>query len=182
MKYASDPVILSSTVGLVHYYFHSNSIYDPDGTGLGHQPYYRDQLSVLYNRYRVHSVTVKLTGKCLTDTCSVVALYARSYSSVGPISFLQEIMEKQIKPKVIKKDEIFTMSKTWKIRDIESLSKSGFDAVLGYSGSTGGNPTFMPRIYCSAAAYDEVTASTVILRAELSFNVEYYDLLTIAPS
>ncbi len=30
-----------------------NSIFDPDRTGVGHQPMYYDQMSALYNRYRV---------------------------------------------------------------------------------------------------------------------------------
>lgn len=30
-----------------------NSLYDPDFTGTGGQPFYFDQLSAVYNRYRV---------------------------------------------------------------------------------------------------------------------------------
>jgi hypothetical protein len=41
------------------YTFRLNSTFDPDLTGVGHQPLGRDQLAgVLYNRYRVHSVKV----------------------------------------------------------------------------------------------------------------------------
>lgn len=35
--------------------FNLNSLFDPDRTGLGHQPYAMDSLSALYNRYRVIS-------------------------------------------------------------------------------------------------------------------------------
>lgn len=38
-----------------------NSLYDPDRTGTGHQPYGFDALSVAYNRYKVNSATVVLT-------------------------------------------------------------------------------------------------------------------------
>lgn len=37
------------------YRFNLNSIYDPNQTGTGHQPYGFDTLSTLYNRYRVIS-------------------------------------------------------------------------------------------------------------------------------
>lgn len=37
------------------YRFNLNSIYDPNSTGTGHQPYGYDTLSTLYNRYRVIS-------------------------------------------------------------------------------------------------------------------------------
>lgn len=51
MKYAED-VTVSST-GL--YQFNLNSVFDPNRTGTGHQPYGHDQLSALFNRYRVIS-------------------------------------------------------------------------------------------------------------------------------
>lgn len=35
------------------YLYNINSIYDPDRTGAGHQPYGFDNLALLYNRYRV---------------------------------------------------------------------------------------------------------------------------------
>lgn len=46
--------------------FNLNSIFDPDRTGLGHQPYATDSLTPIYNKYRVIScgwrVQVPLTG------------------------------------------------------------------------------------------------------------------------
>jgi len=38
-----------------------NSVFDPDRTGVGHQPLYYDQITVLYNRYRVLKVKWKVT-------------------------------------------------------------------------------------------------------------------------
>lgn len=38
-----------------------NSLFDPDETGVGHQPYGRDQMAGLYNRYKVLSADVTLT-------------------------------------------------------------------------------------------------------------------------
>lgn len=38
-----------------------NSIYAPDASGYGHQPLWRDQLAVLYGRYRVHGMKYKIT-------------------------------------------------------------------------------------------------------------------------
>lgn len=37
------------------YVFNLNSLWDPDRTGIGHQPYGFDNLALLYNRYRVIS-------------------------------------------------------------------------------------------------------------------------------
>jgi len=51
MKYSD--IQLSSLGGLT--YFNLNSIFDPNRTGIGHQPYAFDTLATLYNRYRVIS-------------------------------------------------------------------------------------------------------------------------------
>lgn len=40
--------------------FNLNSLYDPDKTGTGHQPYGYDALQVAYNRYKVHGCLVEL--------------------------------------------------------------------------------------------------------------------------
>lgn len=52
MKYAST--ITTAAVSGV-YQFRLNSLYDPDLTGIGHQPMAFDNLSLLYNKYRVIS-------------------------------------------------------------------------------------------------------------------------------
>jgi len=50
----------SSSAG-VTYVFRLNSLYDPDLTGTGHQPYQYDQLTAIYSRYLVKSAFVDLT-------------------------------------------------------------------------------------------------------------------------
>jgi len=55
------------------YEFRLNSIYDPDLTAAGHQPYMYDQFATLYGRYRVDFVEVQIdaivspnTSHCIT--------------------------------------------------------------------------------------------------------------------
>jgi len=52
LKY-SDIVVTSAGSGMA--YLNLNSLFDPNRTGFGHQPYAYDTLSTLYNRYRVIS-------------------------------------------------------------------------------------------------------------------------------
>lgn len=60
MKYAQ--AINTSASNIYNYKFNLNSIFDPDYTGGGHQPYGHDQLAGLYNRYRVISCSYVITG------------------------------------------------------------------------------------------------------------------------
>lgn len=65
LEYAAK-IALQSVGGtpMVHT-FRGNSIYDPDYTGVGNQPYYRDQLATLYEKYVVTGS--KLAVKFVSD-------------------------------------------------------------------------------------------------------------------
>lgn len=54
-----------TTTGFGQYSFRANSIYDPDYTGVGHQPMGHDTLELLYGRYTVvgSAITVRLTNR-----------------------------------------------------------------------------------------------------------------------
>lgn len=52
MKYSTN-ITTNAVTG--QYVFNLNSLFDPDRTGIGHQPYGFDNLALLYNRYRVIS-------------------------------------------------------------------------------------------------------------------------------
>jgi len=53
MKYCEALALTISTNPSAVYRYNLNSIFDPNLTGVGHQPYGHDTLATLYNRYRV---------------------------------------------------------------------------------------------------------------------------------
>lgn len=77
LKY-SDVAVLATTVGtgFVTYILKANSLNDPDYTSAGHQPLRYDQISAMFNKYRVRSANVKLTF--------AVGDIATTSSSLGP--------------------------------------------------------------------------------------------------
>lgn len=52
---------VSATTNAVAYNFRLNSLFDPDETGTGHQPYQYDQIAPLYARYIVYSCSYVVT-------------------------------------------------------------------------------------------------------------------------
>lgn len=63
LKYAEVRVVTGPTLGgLVQYNFRLNSLFDPNLTGGGHQPYGFDQLTDIYNRYRVYKVSYAISA------------------------------------------------------------------------------------------------------------------------
>lgn len=61
MKYVDTLAFSTAATGIVINVFRSNSIYDPDVTGVGHQPLAHDQWASFYGRYRVLRCSIKAT-------------------------------------------------------------------------------------------------------------------------
>lgn len=55
-----ETVQLTTTAVLGSYHFSANGMYDPNISGTGHQPYYFDQMTPLYNHYHVIGSRIKV--------------------------------------------------------------------------------------------------------------------------
>jgi len=60
-KYAELIDIVSTAGVLGKHLFNCNGMFDPNSTGVGHQPLYYDQMAALYNHYTVIGSKIKLT-------------------------------------------------------------------------------------------------------------------------
>lgn len=74
LHYTDNFSILNTAGGLSEYSFRANSLYDPNYSGTGHQPFGFDQIAAFYNHYDVLSSTIKITMLCPNGgyTASVV--------------------------------------------------------------------------------------------------------------
>jgi len=52
-----------------------NSLFDPNYTGVGHQPYGFDQISTWYRTYLVHAAKIKLTATSIGGSAEVAVLW-----------------------------------------------------------------------------------------------------------
>lgn len=82
MKYSAT--LTPSTSGLQSglYQINMNSLYDPDRTGGGHQPYGFDQIGNLYNKYRVISCGYRIQ-RAMLDTGNPVMIGALPSNDVN---------------------------------------------------------------------------------------------------
>lgn len=73
----TDIITTGSTGGVMgSHYFRLNSIFDPDKTGIGHQPLYHDQYAPFYNHYRVKKAVVRVSWNPLNNNdalCNYIA-------------------------------------------------------------------------------------------------------------
>lgn len=84
LRYSTTVTMTTLAATATPYLFRANSIFDPDYSGVGHQPYGHDTFASIYNHYEVESsvITVRPTstsqgiyGVTLTDDTSVNASY-----------------------------------------------------------------------------------------------------------
>lgn len=75
------------------YNFRANSMFDPNITGTGHQPYYFDQMSAIYNHFFVlgSKITVTVQHDVTTNSTAVACVYLNDDTTVTPTYYaLQE--------------------------------------------------------------------------------------------
>ena len=63
LRYSTNLAIVTGVLGTATNIFNLNSLYDPDRTGVGHQPRGFDQIKTLYNRYRVYGCAYKVSAQ-----------------------------------------------------------------------------------------------------------------------
>lgn len=108
---------VSGTIG--SYVFRANSIYAPNYTGGGHQPYGHDTYQTLYSRYKVHKVVFRVTirpssvgsstaflatdnGGGSYDVQSMTVVGERPHVYVKPINmYVPTVMKRTILPRSV---------------------------------------------------------------------------------
>lgn len=69
-----EQIIHTSTAGVITFYkYVCNGLFDPNSSGAGHQPYYFDQMSAIYNHYCV--IGSKINIKAMPTTSSTAGYY-----------------------------------------------------------------------------------------------------------
>lgn len=75
LRYTQNFIFTTTTAASVQI-MRGNSLFDPDYTGTGHQPLFRDQYSGLYNRYCVLGSSIACEAVCpYANQCMQVVLY-----------------------------------------------------------------------------------------------------------
>jgi hypothetical protein len=64
-----DTIAIASTAGsIAKQLFYVNSVWDPDASGTGHQPLYRDTFAAVYDQYAVISADIEVTFVAYSGT------------------------------------------------------------------------------------------------------------------
>ncbi len=87
LRYAETFSLSTGTAGVIGTVqtMFLNSVYDPNSTGTGHQPYGFDQLAAFYQQYLVHGVRFKIITSTIGGTAEVCVAY-QVFPTAGGVS------------------------------------------------------------------------------------------------
>lgn len=184
MKYSQ--MVKITGFGLNVQRFNLNSIFDPDRTGLGHQPYSHDTLATLYNRYRVISCKYAVSIATTDGIYSTVAVLPANEdfgTSSGTISEVRE--NPRCKYLTQAPDApLRTISGKVFIPSLVGRSKSQYMADDRYQAQYGASPSELAVLNVFTSPIDEniTSAPDVVLTVTLVYTVESFDVKNLAQS
>lgn len=178
LRYCDTITMASTTGAIVKQVFCANGIYDPDTTGVGHQPMWRDNFANVYNNYVVlgSKITVHYTSRS-TDKSWIVGIISDDGVTIS--STLSTIMESN--------NSVWTVHGTshagpTKLSHVyEPLADIGIDAKDdGDMNQTtmGANPVQVWSYIVYVAPIDGASTSTLDLAVQIEYTVKFNELLS----
>ncbi len=165
-----------------------NSVFDPDLTGTGHQPYGFDTLASIYTKYKVFAITAEIS---FSDPSADGLIVSVAFQSPGnPITITgaspDTVMER---PGTWSQRLNNTGSQTAVLKQhfplwqLAGCTKMQFEADIDvYSSATSNNPNRTPYIRIAVAALDQASTPTVRCQVIILYHTEFYDRTTLAQS
>lgn len=179
MKY-SETFVISS--GQPRYAFRLNSIYDPNYSGVGHQPYGRDQLSALYNRYRVIAASYVITGFNASSAIRVAAQPSNELLTAGTVSEMCENPRAQFIVQYPGAQPQKIVGKTY-LPSLVGRSKSQYMADDRYASQVDTNPAEAAYITVIAQDLtDSFGALSINCTITMEYTVEWFDVIHLGQS
>lgn len=183
LNYQERITISASTGTLGSHIFRLNSLYDTNQSGSGNQPVGYDQLSALYQKYRVHGVKVKLravsqgttNATSMYDLAMVPQLESPSWSNIedatgNPYRKWTMSGNSNTRPTVL--SAYFPIAKLFG----ESLADDS------YASGVGSDPANVAFLYILAQSVDRSSTTSVIIDVSLTFYCDFFQRQSLSLS
>jgi len=171
---------IGGVVGIVHEYA-LNGLYDPDLSGVGHQPMGFDQLSAMWKRYRVWKVDFKIRCFAPTTAAFLVAQVNNSQVPSGTVagqtySTLNE--RTNCATKIFYFDDDRTVYGSFTMNEIEGHSIQDEN----YTGGDTGNPGNLAKLVIGCGDTDGLNSAGFKYFVELVYHVQWHNRQTLTQS
>lgn len=179
----SDTYTQTTTTGMNVRQFRANGLYDPDYTGVGHQPRFFDQFSQLYLDYRVHAVKFRATFGVTTANSIYVCGIGYHGSLANYPSNITELKEnKANKSRIAHSDKVTTLTWYLPMTKIFGRSKATIQGEKEYSAGMGANPTTVGGLYTCIHNLDENTSTDFKVMYEITYLCELNNPVMVSES
>ncbi len=163
--------------GIQQHVYRSNSLFDPDLTGTGHQPMGFDELAAFYNFYTVNAFKVRATFINEGTTEAAVAVTPTNVSpTFNNINQVKEISRTRysLLNSADSGGSIRTISHYWKNNVIAGVTPAKYKSEENYSAIFSANPD--QQVHASFTA-EEAGAGTCDVKVEIDciFYCTFYD-------
>jgi hypothetical protein len=159
--------------------FRLNSLYDPDLTGTGHQPYGFDTLATLYFHYKVHAVTVSLR---FSDPSADGIICGANFQNPGVTTTVTGVSPDVVmeRPGMMIRDinntgsQVVNFTQTFQMWQLCNVTKQQFDADTSqFESAYNTNPALTPYVRIAIAALDQSSTPTVRVQCDLAFHCHF---------
>lgn len=183
-RYRETVSSTSTAGGIGNYVFRANSLFDPNLTGVGHQPMYKDQMALIYNYYTVigSKITVRATQSGVTNVAATVSIYVDSDSTVTN-SDIDNICELPTAKNVVlpagsSDSKILTHS--WSMKRWFGRHANVGDSL--FRADANSNPTDVTNFIISTQAVDRSTSNSVNYEVLIEYIAVWGDPIDVAGS
>lgn len=173
----TELVTMNYTGILNTYQFRTNSIFDPNSTGTGHQPMGHDELAQLYNKYRVYGCKYVLTFSNTNPAYQGEVIVQNRPNGTLSANF-EDAMESpyhQYKVLGAETSGPKTISGYANCAKIYGVAKQQWRNDDVFQANVGANPSSQTVLNIYAQNQTTATALTILVRVNLVYFVEFYE-------
>jgi len=169
----------SSLLGVISNQVYSlNSLYDPNVTGVGHQPLFYDQITAVYGRYKVYDVDVRITATNRSDTpFDIVVAYGQGSNTFSSINNAKEQSYSTFYTlgSNTGNRQVATIKRFIHLPSLQGVSDTAWDAEANFGGLDTSAPADRLFLKIVGQPHDTVTADTHV-QVELVFHARFKQL------
>ncbi len=189
-NYAEIVTFTTGAVGVmgVEQLYAINDQFDPNFTGVGHQPYGRDTLATIYNKYKVtgFSWELKFSDPSADGVaCAIMFTPPHQVTTLAGLT-ISDVLEKQntlVKYVNDSGAQTIIMKGYYPMHKIAQITSLQFKAnVEDYNALSGASPIKRPFLRLSAGSIRATAGTTVVCSVRLTFHTTWYDRIVLAQS
>lgn len=170
----SDSGRISSALTEAIQVWRLNSLYDPDLTGVGHQPMGFDQIMGIYQYFRVNSVTVELIVRQRAAHGISVCMLPDVVGSATGFDNSNE-SPRVVGPVITASNQPANMlTATWKPHEILGIPYQDYAGDAIYNGTGAANPSSLAYWRFIVNSLDETTAIDCEYTVKISFRASFF--------